>query len=102
MSPFPLGPFPGAAGHAEALALDQTDPLASHRAAFVDADSDLLYLDGNSLGRLPKATADHVDRVVRHEWGERLIRSWNEGWWVLAEQIGGRLAPVVGAAETNS
>ena len=61
------------------------------------ADPDLIYLDGNSLGRLPEATKDVVAASVSVEWGDRLIRSWNEGWWELQLRLGDLLAPVVGA-----
>src|SRR3569833_644160 len=63
-----------------AAALDAADPLAPLRAAFVNEDPELIYLDGNSLGRLPKAGADRIAQVVRDEWGAGLIRSWNH--WV--------------------
>ena len=49
-------------------------------------DQDLIYLDGNSLGRLPAAVPTLVDRVVRHEWGDRLIRSWNEGGGICSSR----------------
>ena len=51
----------------------------------------LIYLDGNSLGRLPKDTTTRIDQVLTHEWGERLIRSWSEGWMELPQTIGDRL-----------
>lgn len=81
-----------------AEALDAADPLASFRDAFVRADPELIYLDGNSLGRLPKATVDRLDRVARHEWGGGLIRSWDE-WIDLPAQVGDLLgAALLGAA----
>jgi kynureninase len=92
-----LGPFPSIAGFDEAVELDRSDPLASFKARYVFSDPDLIYLDGNSLGRLPSAAGAIVDRVIRHEWGERLIRSWNDGWWDLQLDIGNRLAPLIGA-----
>ena len=61
-------------------------------------DSSLIYLDGNSLGRLPRSAPAVIDHVVRSEWGDRLIRSWNEGWWDLASEVGDRIAPLIGAA----
>ena len=63
-----------------AVALDEADPIASLRDAFVNDDPELIYLDGNSLGRLPKATPDRIARLVRDEWGNGLIRSWRH--WV--------------------
>jgi kynureninase len=93
-----LGPFPDAAGYDEARDRDRDDPLAAFRHRFVIDDPDLIYLDGNSLGRLPATTRDVVDRVIDSEWGNRLIRSWNEGWWDLQLEIGDRLAPLLGAS----
>lgn len=92
-----LGPFPDVAGHDEAVALDADNPLAAHRDTFVVTDPDLLYLDGNSLGRLPAQAADVVTDTVHRQWGERLIRSWNEGWWEQQVALGDLLAPVIGA-----
>ena len=93
-----LGPFPDRPGHAEAVALDATDPLAAFPDRFERTDPELIYLDGNSLGRLPSTAPAAIDRVVRVEWGDRLIRSWNESWWDLASELGDRIAPLVGAA----
>jgi kynureninase len=98
MSTFDLGPFPGADGFEPAVELDRSDPLALFRERYVFTDPDLIYLDGNSLGRLPAAAPTLVERVVRDEWGDRLIRSWNEGWWDKQLEIGDRLAPLIGAA----
>ncbi len=81
--------------HAESL--DRADPLASYRDQFVIQDDDLIYLDGNSLGRLPKRTADRIAEVVNHEWGARLIRGWGEGWFTLAQRLGGKIAGLIGA-----
>ncbi len=78
--------------------LDALDPLAPFRQRFQINDPDLIYLDGNSLGRLPKTTADHVKKVVEHQWGDRLIRSWNEGWMQISEQIGDKIATILGAS----
>ena len=72
-----------------AARMDAEDPLAGLRDRFhVPADDDLIYLDGNSLGRLPLATADRLQEVVSREWGERLIRSWNEHWFDLPGRVG--------------
>jgi kynureninase len=98
MSTFDLGPFPEASGFEAAVELDRSDPLGGFRERYVFTDQDLIYLDGNSLGRLPATVPTLVDRVVRHEWGDRLIRSWNEGWWDMQLEIGDRLAPLIGAA----
>ncbi|HEY3228038.1 MAG TPA: kynureninase [Roseiflexaceae bacterium] len=77
--------------------LDAGDPLAPFRERFVVTDPDLIYLDGNSLGRLPAATATHADELVRREWGDRLIRGWNEGWFVAPEQVGAKIARLIDA-----
>ncbi|MCB0240770.1 MAG: kynureninase, partial [Anaerolineae bacterium] len=71
-----------------AYELDAADPLASFRERFVIADPDLIYMDGNSLGRLPRASIDVAADLVQRQWGERLIRGWNEGWWAASERIG--------------
>lgn len=69
-------------------ALDEADPLASYRAEFVIDDDSLIYFDGNSLGRLPRATVARVHNVLADEWGSRLIRSWREGWMDLPTRLG--------------
>lgn len=81
---------------ADARALDAADPLAPIRARFALPDN-LLYLDGNSLGCLPRATAAVVADTVTRQWGDRLIRSWNEGWIDAPARLGAKLAPLLGA-----
>jgi len=77
---------------------DAADPLASFRERFAFGDPSLIYLDGNSLGRLPLATADRIADVVRHEWGTGLIRSW-EHWIDLPSRAGDLLgSQLLGAA----
>ncbi|MFI6355668.1 kynureninase [Streptomyces sp. NPDC050743] len=81
----------------EAAKLDAADELAPLRSRFVL--DDVIYLDGNSLGALPANVPDRVADVVRRQWGELRIRSWEEsGWWTAPERIGDRIAPLVGAA----
>lgn len=80
-----------------ALALDAADVLAGYQNEFVVADPDLIYLDGNSLGRLPKRSVEVLRRAVDVEWGERLIRSWNESWIDLPARLGGKVAQLIGA-----
>ena len=78
--------------------LDVADPLAAYRNRFEIPDG-VIYLDGNSLGCLPKATPERLAEVVRGEWGEGLIRSWNDADWIgLPQRIGGKIAPLIGAA----
>jgi kynureninase len=81
----------------DCIELDQRDPLASHRVGFALPDN-VVYLDGNSLGALPHAAAAAVTRVVAHEWGEGLIRSWNGARWVdLPRRVGAKIARLIGA-----
>ena len=82
---------------AEAEALDAADPLASWRDRFVRPEG-IIYLDGNSLGALPKATLAATSDLVTRAWGERLIRSWNEGWIDAPSRVGAMIAPLIGAA----
>ncbi len=80
-----------------AFSMDSQDPLGYMRDRFISRDPELIYLDGNSLGRLPRATITRLQRVVETEWGERLIRGWNEGWFELQEKVGGKIARLLGA-----
>ncbi|MEU0780529.1 kynureninase [Streptomyces sp. NPDC006173] len=80
-----------------AAELDAADELGKLRERFVL--DDVVYLDGNSLGALPVDVPGRVEDVVRRQWGELRIRSWEEsGWWTAPERIGDRIAPLVGAA----
>ncbi len=76
--------------------LDAQDPLASFRDRFIIPDPNLIYLDGNSLGRMPKATKTLLDDI-QHTWSERLIRSWGEKYIHVAQNIGAKIAQIVGA-----
>jgi kynureninase len=80
-----------------ARALDAQDPLAHFQNEFVRADPALIYLDGNSLGRLPKRTAHRLQAVINGEWGERLIRGWGEGWFTAPQRLGALVAQLIGA-----
>ena len=81
---------------ADCLALDAADPLAPLRELFALPDG-VIYLDGNSLGALPKVTAQRIDSVVRSEWGIDLIRSWNTAGWIdLPQRIGDKIARLIG------
>jgi kynureninase len=89
----------GLTDRAAAERLDRDDPLADLRNQFVIDDPDLLYLDGNSLGRLPRRSIERLRAVVEHEWGRRLVRSWNEGWMDLPVRAGDLIGErLVGAA----
>jgi kynureninase len=79
-------------------ALDRADELAAFRDRFVLPD-DVIYLDGNSLGPLPKATKARIAEVMEQEWGQSLIRSWTEhGWIDLQFRIGEKIGRLIGAA----
>ena len=77
--------------------LDARDPLAHFRERFIIDDPELIYLDGNSLGRLPKTAAALGEDLVQRQWGSRLIRGWNEGWFTASERIGAKIASLLGA-----
>ena len=82
---------------AYAAELDAHDPLAHFRERFVITDPDLIYMDGNSLGRLPQSTVTLAEDLIQHQWGERLIRNWNEGWFTAPERVGAKIAHLIGA-----
>jgi len=84
---------------AYALQLDAQDKLASFREAFVIAEPDLIYLDGNSLGRLPKSAVERARQIVDEEWGKNLVRGWNKGWWDAPVRVGNKIAKLIGAAD---
>ena len=77
--------------------LDAGDELAHFRARFTIEDDDLIYLDGNSLGRLPRSVPGLMQKAIAEQWGERLIRSWNEGWLDLPVLLGDKIAKLTGA-----
>ena len=78
-------------------ALDKADPLAKKRLEF-DLPTNTVYLDGNSLGALPTAVKSRIADVVSKQWGNHLIRSWNDHHWIdLPTNVGDKIAPIVGA-----
>ena len=90
--------LPDAIDRAACVDMDAADPLAEFRDRFV-VDDDVIYLDGNSLGRLPSATAPRVAEVVSREWGRGLIRSWMDADWMNSPlRVGDKIAPLIGAA----
>ncbi len=95
-----MPPYDRMPGNRDAcVACDAADPLAAHRAAFA-LPPDVVYLDGNSLGALPRATAARVNAVIEREWGEGLIRSWNGAGWIDAtRRVGGKIAQLIGAGD---
>ena len=79
-------------------AMDRADPLAALRQEFV-LPPGVVYLDGNSLGALPRAVPERIADVARHEWGEGLIRSWTAAGWIDApRRVGAKIARLIGAA----
>ena len=78
--------------------LDSQDPLATFRSRFAISDPGLIYLDGNSLGRLTHATFERVQSLMEQEWGRDLVRGWNKSWWEAPVRIGEKIARLVGAA----
>jgi kynureninase len=78
-------------------ALDRNDTLALFRDEF-DLPPDVIYLDGNSLGPLPKATPGRVAQVIAHEWGQSLVRAWNAHDWIgLPLRVGEKIGRIIGA-----
>ena len=76
---------------------DASDPLRSLRDLFSIPDG-VIYLDGNSLGVMPRSAAARAAQVVSQEWGQGLIRSWNTaGWFDLPQRLGNQIAPLIGA-----
>ncbi|MFT3853300.1 MAG: hypothetical protein QM733_11255 [Ilumatobacteraceae bacterium] len=80
----------------DAETLDATDPLRAFRDEFLIPDPDVIYLDGNSLGMPPRATAARLASLVTGEWGAGLIGSWDT-WLDMPQRVGDRLAPLIGA-----
>lgn len=76
--------------------LDAKDPLSTFKNKFVK-DDNLIYVDGNSLGKLPKESIEISKRVLEEQWGNRLIRSWNEHWIDLPKRMAAKIAKIVGA-----
>lgn len=82
----------------KALELDKKDSLKSFKDRFVNNVNEI-YLDGNSLGKLPKRTIEITLDLIQNKWGNRLIRSWNEQWMELPKTLAKKIAQIVGAKE---
>lgn len=81
------------------VAQDQQDPLRSLRDLF-HLPEGVIYLDGNSLGVLPKATPSRVAQALNQEWGNDLIKSWNKaGWFQMPLKVGNKIARLIGAKD---
>ena len=82
-------------------ARDAADPMTPLRDRFT-LPKGVVYLDGNSLGPLPAATSQRLVRVIAGEWGQGLIRSWNDAGWIdMPLAVGARIAPLLGAAKDS-
>jgi len=82
---------------ADALALDRADPLARYRDLF-DLPPALIYLDGNSLGAMPRKTPERLRHMAQSEWGRQLIGAWNDAGWVgLPRRVADKIARLIGA-----
>ena len=93
-----MGTPPSIDSRAAAAERDRADPLASFRAEFLIPDDEIVYMDGNSLGRPLRAVGDALARAVGEHWGARLIRSWTEGWMELPLTLGDQIGALLGAA----
>ena len=83
---------------ADLEALDAADPLAPFRGLFTLPEG-VIYLDGNSLGALPRGTGPRVAEVIAQEWGNGLIRSWNDAGWIeMSARVADKIARVIGAS----
>ena len=82
--------------------LDSQDLLAHFRNQFIISDPDLVYLDGNSLGRLPRIAIERTRQIVQAEWGADMIRGWNKGWWEAPARVGDKIGRLIGAAEDQT
>lgn len=81
----------------DCLDLDARDPLAARRELF-DLPAGVIYLDGNSLGALPRNVRPRLEAAVQDEWGRDLIKSWNTADWInLPSRVGDRIARLIGA-----
>ena len=84
--------------HGLAKTLDREDPLQRFRNQFYIESEQMIYLDGNSLGRLPIKTKQLLSEVIKTQWGTDLIESWNKHWYKKPSQLGDKIAPVIGAS----
>ncbi len=85
----------------QAMRMDRADKLAPLRDEFVLPEG-LIYLDGNSLGAMPKTALARINAVMTQEWGRDLVSSWNlHGWFDMPRRLGGKIAPLIGAGENE-
>ena len=77
--------------------MDRADPLRQFRSEFVVTEPDMIYLDGNSLGRMPLRAAERTRRLIAEEWSAGLVRSWGNGWYSAPSDLGAKIARLIGA-----
>ncbi len=77
--------------------MDRVDPLRQFRSEFVVAEPDMIYLDGNSLGRMPQRAAERTSRLIAEEWSAGLVRSWGNSWFTAPSDLGAKIAGLIGA-----
>ena len=82
---------------AEAKVADGSDQLKAYRKKFLITDAHVIYLNGNSLGRLPLASKELAQKVISEEWGQQLIGGWNKRWYKLSAKLGAKLSLLIGA-----
>lgn len=87
---------------AKARHLDETDELREYRSVFFHGEEELVYFDGNSLGRLAVENIARINDLVGQEWGGRLIRSWNDSWYGLSLNLGNKVAGLLGAEQGST
>lgn len=82
-----------------ALQLDESDFLNKFRKRFYIADEKTIYLDGNSLGRLPQKTEERILEITKKQWGTGLIESWNKHWYNQSVKLGNKISKLIGASD---
>ena len=80
--------------------LDKQDELRKFRKLFVVGDPETIYMDGNSLGRMPKASVELMGNLSE-QWSDDLINGWTNGWFKLSQKIGGKIAKLIGARSSE-
>lgn len=88
-------------GSSFAHELDKNDRLKSFRNKFYIPDDNIVYLDGNSLGRLPIETKTLLQDVTEKQWGTELIESWNNHWYYKSSELGNKIAQIIGASQNE-
>ena len=82
----------------QAIDLDRKDNLKKYKTHFINSKKEI-YLNGNSLGKLPIKSINKIRKTIDYEWGDRLVRSWNEKWLGLSENLEKKLSTILGATK---